>query len=145
LRGNPGGVGGMASGLAGWLFKEKTSLGTMKSRTAETNFFVYPQENPFLGRVVVLTDSGSASTSEVFAAGLQDLGRAKIVGETSAGAVLPSYFEKLPSGALFQYAITDYKSPNKVLLEGRGVKPDIEVNLTRQSLLEGRDVFIETA
>ena len=43
LRGNPGGLGGMAPGLAGLFVKEKTSLGTMKSRTEETNFFVNPQ------------------------------------------------------------------------------------------------------
>ena len=145
LRGNPGGIGGMASGLAGLLVKERTSLGTMKSRTGETNFTVYPQENPFGGPVMILTDSGTGSTSEIFAAGLQEIGRAKTIGETSAGAVLPSIFEKLPTGALFQYAFSDYKSPNKILIEGRGVKPDMEVNLTRRSLLENRDLYMETA
>lgn len=145
VRGNPGGLGGMAAGLAGLLVKEKTSLGTMKSRTVETNFAVYPQENPYLGQVIILTDGESASTSEVFAAGLQEIGRAKVIGNTTAGAVLPSIFEKLPTGAIFQYAVSDYKSPNKILIEGRGVKPNTEVKLTRQSLLEGRDIFVDTA
>lgn len=145
LRGNPGGMGGMASGLAGLMVNEKTSLGTMKSRTEETNFFVSPQPNPYSGKIVILTDGESASTSEVFAAGMQEIGRAKVIGQTTAGAVLPSFFEKLPTGAIFQYAISDYKSPNKVLIEGRGVKPDKDVKITRQSLLSGRDIFIDTA
>ena len=145
LRGNPGGIGAMASGLAGLLIEKQSSLGTMKTRTGEMNFSVFPQKDAFSGKIVILTDYGTGSTSEVFAAGMQDVRRAKIVGETTAGAVLPSVMEKLPTGALFQYAIADYKSPNKILIEGRGVKPDIEVNLTRGSLLKGQDLQIEAA
>lgn len=145
LRGNPGGIGSMASALAGLLMEKQSSLGTMKTRGSEANFAVYPQKDAFNGKIVVLTDYGSGSTSEIFAAGLQDIGRAKIVGETTAGAVLPSVMERLPTGALFQYAIADYKSPNKIFIEGRGVSPDITVNLTRESLLKGRDLQIEAA
>ncbi|MCD9187158.1 MAG: S41 family peptidase [Pyrinomonadaceae bacterium] len=145
LRGNPGGVGGMAPGIAGFLSKEKVSLGSMNGRASQTNFIAYPQSNPFLGKIVILTDHGSGSTSEVFAAGLQEIGRAKIIGETSAGAVLLSVFDTLPTGAIFQYPISDYKSPKNVLIEGRGVVPDTEVKTTRKSLLEGRDLQIEEA
>ncbi len=145
LRGNPGGIGGMAPGIAGLLVKEQTSLGSMKSRDNETKFIVYPQANTYQGKVIVLTDYGSGSTSEIFAAGLQEIGRAKVVGETSAGAVLPSVFVKLPTGATFQYVISDYKSPKNILLENRGVIPDTEIKLTRESLLEGRDLQLEEA
>ena len=145
LRGNPGGFGGMSSGIAGLLENEQTSLGTMRMRTAKQNFAVYPQENPYLGPVVIVIDGLSASTSEVFAAGLQDIGRAVVVGETSLGAALPSVFLKLPTGARFQYAIADFQSPKGVRVEGRGVTPDIEVRLTRKALLQGRDPQIEAA
>lgn len=145
LRGNPGGVGGMSNGIAGLLFEKAASLGTMKYRSGEMNFNIYPQKDAFAGKIIIVTDYGSASTSEVFAAGMQETGRARIVGETTAGAVLPSVIEKLPTGALFQYAIADYKSPKKILIEGRGVIPDIAVELTRQTLLENRDLQIETA
>lgn len=145
VRGNPGGIAGMALGIAGLLVREQTSLGTMKSRESEMKFVVYPQSGAFDGRVVVLTDSGSASTSEVFTAGLQEIGRAKIVGETTAGAVLPSVFDRLPTGAIFQYVISDYKSPKNILIENRGVIPDIEAKQTREALLEGRDLQLEKA
>jgi carboxyl-terminal processing protease len=145
LRGNPGGFGGMATGVAGLLVKEQTSLGSMKSRNNETKFIVYPQADTYQGKVFVLTDYGSASTSEIFAAGLQEIGRAKVIGERSAGAVLPSVFDKLPTGATFQYVISDYKSPKNILLEHRGVIPDTEIKLTRASLLEGRDLQLEEA
>lgn len=139
LRGNPGGVGGMAPGVAGLLTDKQSSLGTMRSRDGVLNFIAYPQPQPFLGPVVILTDYGTGSTSEVFAAGMQEIRRAVIVGETSAGAVLPSVFDRLPTGAVFQYAISDYRSPKNVLIEGRGVVPDIAVAQTRAALLAGRD------
>jgi len=145
LRGNPGGIGGMATGVAGLLVKQQTSLGSMKSRASETKFIVYPQTEIYDGKIVILSDYGTGSTSEIFAAGMQEIGRASVVGEQSAGAVLPSIFDTLPTGAIFQYVISDYKSPKNILIENRGVTPDTLIKLTRQTLLDGRDVQIEEA
>lgn len=145
VRGNPGGIGAMANGLAGMLTKEQFSLGTMKMRSGEIYFAAFPQAQAFLGPVVILTDAGSASTSEVFAAGLQEKKRAVVVGERTAGAALPSVFEKLPTGAIFQYAIGDFKTPGGVLVEARGVIPDVPVQLTRATLLAGHDAQLDAA
>lgn len=145
LRGNPGGIGGMSTGIAGVLEKEQTSLGTARMRSGHTNFAVFPQAGAYLGPVVIITDGGSASTSEIFAGGMQELGRAVIVGERTTGAALPSIIQKLPTGALFQYAIGDFRTPKGTLIEGAGVAPDIEVKLTRSALLEGRDLQLDAA
>lgn len=145
LRGNPGGVGQMASGIAGLLTDKSASLGTMQMRSGFQKFAVFPQSSPYLGPVVLLIDQLSASTSEVMAAGLQSMGRAVIVGESSAGAALPSIIQRLPTGALFQYAIADFKTPSGKLIEGAGVRPDVEVPLTRSSLLSGHDAQLEAA
>ena len=145
LRGNPGGIGGMAPGLAGMMITKEASLGTMRTRQGTTSFMAFPQENAFAGKVVILIDYGSGSTSEVFAGGMQDIGRAIIVGETSVGGVLPSVFDTLPTGAIFQYAVSDYRTPNNVLLEGRGVIPDIAVKQTRKALLTGADDQLDAA
>jgi C-terminal processing protease CtpA/Prc len=58
---------------------------------------------------------------------------------------LPSQIIQLPTGARLQYAIADFKTPKGVLVEGRGVRPDVEVSLTRRALLEGRDSQLEAA
>ena len=145
LRGNPGGVGGMAIGIAGMLAAEQDSLGAMKMRDGELKFRFSPQENAYTGKVVILVDGDSASTSEIFAAGLQELGRAVVVGERSLGAALPSVIQKLPTGALFQYAIADFKTPKGVLIEGRGVIPDLDVKRTRGALLAGHDAQLDAA
>jgi C-terminal processing protease CtpA/Prc len=88
-----------------------TSLGTMHMRSGAFTFAVVNQPNPYLGPVVILTDGSSASTSEIFAGGMQEIGRAVVVGDRTVGAALPSVFQKLPTGALFQYAIADFKTP----------------------------------
>ena len=114
-------------------------------RAGYQNFAVTPQSLAYSGLLAIILDGGSASTSEVFASGMQELGRAVIVGERSAGAALPSIIQKLPTGALFQYAIGDFKTPRGTLIEGRGVAPDVEVKLTRRSLLDGRDAQLDAA
>ena len=145
LRGNPGGIGGMASGISGHLCKEQASLGKMQMRSGYSNFSIFPQTLMYDGPVAILVDGGSASTSEILAGGLQELGRAIVVGERTAGAALPSLIQKLPTGALFQYAIGDFKTPKGTLLEGRGVLPNFPVPLTRAGLLAGRDLPLEAA
>jgi carboxyl-terminal processing protease len=145
LRGNPGGIGGIATAIAGRICDEQGSLGVMKMRSGELKFVFFPQENRYAGPVAVLIDGLSASTSEVFSGGVQEIGRAVIVGERSAGAALPSYIQKLPTGALFQFAVADFKTPKGVLIEGRGVIPDVEARYDRASLLAGRDAQLEAA
>jgi carboxyl-terminal processing protease len=146
LRGNPGGIGGMAMGMAGFLVdKPDQKLGTMYMRGAELKFSVIPRAHVFNGPVAVLVDGSSASTSEIFAGGLKDLGRARIFGTRSAAAALPSIIEKLPNGDGFQYAMANYISDGGKPLEGNGVVPDVEVKLTRKALLEGHDLVMDAA
>lgn len=145
LRGNPGGVTLMASGLCGWLTSREFSLGTEHLRMGLNRFIVYPQEGAFLGPVAVLIDHRSASTSEIMAAGLQETGRARVFGVCSAGAALPSQFKKLPDGDILQYAIADVTTPQGMVLEGRGVTPDQIVTTTQADLRAGRDPVLEAA
>ena len=145
LRGNPGGIGSMSNAIASLLETRRTTLGTMRTRTGQVHFAVFPKENAYKGPLVIMIDGRTGSTSEIMAAGMQESGRAILVGERSVGAALPSIFEKLPTGALFQFAIADFKTPKGRLIEGNGVIPDIEVLLSRRILLEGRDPQIEEA
>jgi carboxyl-terminal processing protease len=146
LRGNPGGIGGMAMGMAGYIVdKPDQRLGTMFLRDATLNFVLNPRAEQFLGPVAILVDGCSASTSEILAGGLKDLGRARIFGTRTAAAALPSVIERLPNGDGFQYAIANYVSEGGKPLEGTGVEPDQKIELTRAALLEGRDPVIEAA
>jgi carboxyl-terminal processing protease len=146
LRGNPGGIGGMAMGMAGFLVdKPNQLLGTMYLRDSTLKFVVNPRADIFSGPVAVLVDGCSASTSEIFAGGLKDLGRARVFGTPTAAAALPSAFERLPNGDGFQYAVANYVSEGGQPLEGLGVTPDVRVELTRTALLAGHDPVVDAA
>ena len=146
IRGNGGGIGALSMGMAGWLIGEKKiQLGTMYLRNQELYFAVFPRALTYDGPVAVLTDGLSASTSEIFAGGLQDLDRAKIFGTPTAGAALPSIIDRLPNGDGFQYVFADYVSKGGKRLEAVGVIPDVQIELTRESLLAGQDLVVQAA
>ena len=146
LRGNPGGMGAMAIGMAGWLVPEKDScFGTLSYRDNELKIVVNPRATVYSGSVAVLVDGLSTSCSEFFAGGLKDIGRALIFGTRTGGAALPSIVEKLPNGDGFHYAYANYLSGSGTVLEGVGVTPDVEVVHTREALLMGRDLALESA
>jgi carboxyl-terminal processing protease len=145
LRGNPGGLTPMAPGIAGWMSDRQLWFGRMQMRQGVMQFTAFPQEGAFTGPVAVLIDSGSASTSELMAAGLQATGRARVFGERSAGQALPSAFKQLPIGDLFQFAMADMVTPLGKSLEGAGVTPDELVERRRADLAAGRDAVLEAA
>ena len=153
LRGNPGGVGAMVMGFGGYFVDSVRSLGTMKMRQLSLNFVINPQRSrndgsqmsPFTGSVAILVDPMTASTSEIFAAGMQRIGRACVFGERSAGAALPALMNRLPSGDVFVHAVADFTDPDGKRIEGTGAVPDQEVPLSVKTLSEGRDGALDAA
>src|SRR4029079_19271517 len=125
----------MALGMAGYpVDKPNQRLGTMYMRDSTLNFVVNPRADVLSAPVAVLVDGCSASTSEIFAGGMKDLGRARVFGTRTAGAALPSAIDRLPNGDAFQHALADYISEGGRSLEGEGVIPDVEAKLTREAL-----------
>ncbi len=153
LRGNGGGVALMVSGIAGHFLDERVALGTMQTRDTELRVVANPRRvapdgrrvRPFAGPVALLIDGGTGSASEVFAGGMQSIGRTRVFGLTSAGAVLPAALDRLPNGDVLYHAFADFTTSAGVQLEGRGVIPDEEVSLTREDLIAGRDAQLEAA
>jgi carboxyl-terminal processing protease len=145
LRGNLGGISGLAPAIAGWFLKSPSSLGILTMRGVSLKLYVNPRPEPYLGPLAVLIDGLSMSTAEFLAGGLKDIGRARLFGETTAGAALPSVVEKLPTGDAFQYVIANYQSASGQVLEGIGVSPHVAAPPTRASLTSGVDTAMEQA
>jgi len=132
LRGNPGGIGAMAMGIAGHFTAEASELGEMKTRDAKLQFKTNPRTvssagiavTTYAGPVAILVNESTASTSEIFAGGMQFLKRAKVFGTRTAGAALPAVTMTLPNGDVFLHAIADYRLPDGTALEASGVVPD---------------------
>jgi carboxyl-terminal processing protease len=145
LRGNRGGLLGLIYGMGGLLETRPVSFGVMRTRAGWHDIVVIPQRSAYRGQLVVLIDAETQSAGEIFAGGLQESGRAVVVGERSAGATLPSAAKELPTGAILQYAFADFVTPSGNLLEGHGVTPNVQVKLSRRPLLAGRDPQLEAA
>ena len=153
LRGNLGGVAGMMMGAAGHFLNEPSTLGIMRSHGEEMRFVANPRRatdsgvpvEPFAGDVAILVDGLSASTSEMFAAALQALGRARVFGERTAGQALPAVATRLPTGDVLMHVVADFVAPDGTRIEGRGVIPDEVVPLTQADLVAGRDEPLECA
>ncbi len=146
LRRNGGGDDSVALAMANMFFDKPTQL--MITRTRKGDDFYYkskPSKDIFRGTVVILQDEQSGSASEQFAAGMQEAGRAVVIGKTSEGSDMDADAAKLPTGAYFVFPYGQPRTPKGYIVEGHGVKPDIDVSLTRKDLLAGKDTQLEAA
>jgi carboxyl-terminal processing protease len=153
LRGNPGGLAFMLTGISGHFLGERIPLGVMKTRDSELRFVANPrvvnasgERVPhYAGPVAILVDGLSGSASECFTGGMQSIKRARVFGETTMGQALPALFDRLPNGDVLIHAYGDFVTADGTRLEGRGVLPDEMVPLRRGDLLAGRDRALEAA
>ena len=153
LRSNPGGLGLMATGVAGHFLQEPTSLGTMHGRDMKIDFRTNPRTVDRAGNsigictcpVAILVDGHTGSTSEIFAAGLLDLHRAQPFGQTTAGAALPATTHNLKNGDVLLHAIGDFRTPSGNLVEGEGVKQQIGTPPTRGDYTSSPDCELRDA
>ena len=145
LRGNLGGSVGSMFGITGMFTDRDISIGTQIFKVGSENTIVRRQPKHFSGKIVILVDGLSHSAAEIFAAALQENGRAEIVGDRSAGEALPALTIALPTGAYFLYPIANFKTPKGNLIEGKGVEPNILIALDRKSLLAGKDNQLNAA
>ena len=91
--------------------------------------------------LVVLVDGGSASASEILAGALQDNKRAQLVGAKTFGKGLVQSVRPLSDGAGMAVTIAKYFTPNGKDINRAGIKPDLEVKLSKaqiQALVKDR-------
>jgi len=147
LRRNPGG-GTISLGITiGEFFDRAVDCGTFITRGGyrggKSSWQIGSAR--YGGSVVVLVDGATGSAAEIFAAVLQEHGRAAIVGRKTAGAVLASWYHGLPDGGELQLSRQDYVTPQGRRLEKEGVEPDVKVVRTVVDVRAGRDVDLEAA
>ncbi len=95
--------------------------------------------------IVVLVDGGSASGSEVLAGALQDRGRATLIGTETYGKGSVNVVRELSDGSALVITKARWLTPDHHMIEGVGLIPDIEVNITIDDIASGRDPRLETA
>ena len=95
--------------------------------------------------IAILQDEFSASGSELLAAALQENDRAIVVGARSFGKGTVSQAMELSNGGAVYVSIARWLTPDRNLIEGQGVTPDIEVELSVEDIEAQRDVALHRA
>lgn len=94
---------------------------------------------------VVLVNGSTASASEIVAGALKDYKKATILGETTFGKGVVQTLFDLSKGSLLKVTTARWYTPNGSSINGEGVTPDIEVELTYDDTNMGRDPQLDAA
>ncbi len=96
--------------------------------------------------LVVLVNEGTASASEITAGAIQDYGRGKLVGVTTYGKGSVQVFLPLvdEQGAI-RVTTARWITPNERQINDLGLKPDVEVQITKEDVAAGKDPQLEKA
>ena len=97
------------------------------------------------GPVTLLVNRHTAGASEMVAAFVKEYGRGKIVGTTTAGRFLLGSTFRVGKGYMVELPVATYRTWRDNLIEGRGVTPDVELELTIDELRAGRDLQMDRA
>jgi hypothetical protein len=107
---------------------------------------VAPREGKrYLGPLVVLSGPTTNSSAEDFIIELQYNGRAKVVGERTAGGAGNALVSRLPGGGTLMVSTFTALYPGGEDYVGVGISPDIEVRPTGDDIREGRDSVLDRA
>lgn len=95
--------------------------------------------------LIVLVDGGSASGSEVLAGALRDHERATLIGTKTYGKGSVNILHELSDHSALYVTTARWLTPDRHLIEGVGLIPDIEVEITEEDIASGRDPQLERA
>ena len=130
LRNNPGGLLSAAVETADLFLNQGTIVST-KSRSEGNQQFQALQGNEFPNiKLGVLINGRSASAAEVCTAAMKEHQRAWVIGEKSYGKGVVQKLFPLPNGAALQMTVSHYYTPNGNMIDGQGIRPDLELPWT---------------
>ncbi len=141
IRNNGGGLVTEALDIADFIVeKDATLLITTDKKQKEE--VTKAKTDPIINvPVVLLTNSSSASASEILAGALKDNNKATIVGEKTYGKGVIQELLTLTDGSGLKITTNEYFTPNRNKINKVGITPDVEVKLDEK--LQGQLVLEE--
>ncbi|GLK69810.1 S41 family peptidase [Hansschlegelia plantiphila] len=140
LRNNPGGLLDQAIAVSD-AFLERGEIVSTRGRNPDESqrFNARPGDLAKGKPVIVLTNGGSASASEIVAGALQDQKRATILGTRSFGKGSVQTIIPLGSNGAIRLTTARYYTPSGKSIQAKGIIPDIEVNEEIPADLKDKD------
>lgn len=129
LRNNGGGIVDEALEIADYIVeKDAVMLYEVNKNNKEQT--KKAEKDPIINMpIVVLTNENTASSSEILAGALKDLGKAKICGTKTYGKGVIQQVLTLPDGSGLKITTERYLTPKKIEINKVGIEPDEKVEL----------------
>ena len=129
LRNNGGGIVDEALEIADYFVEKDTVL--LYEVDKNNNEEVEKAKDDVLINMptIILTNENTASSSEILAGALKDLGKAKIVGTKTYGKGVIQSLLTLSDGSGIKITSEEYLTPNKTKINKVGIEPDETVEL----------------
>ena len=150
LRNNGGGIVNEALDIADFIAnKDSVLLYEVDKEGKET--IKNAKTDPIINiPIVVLVNKNTASSSEILAGALKDLGKAKIVGVTTYGKGVIQQILTMEDGSGLKITTEEYQTPNKNKINKIGIEPDEKVELpdnlkNKIVLTEDEDIQLKKA
>ena len=132
VRNNPGGVLSIVIDMADELVPKGKVIVQIENKQGQREQTVSKGTSAVVKPypIVVLTNKGSASASEILAGALKESAGAKLIGETTygKGTVQQSYDNQFGDGSLLKITMAKWLTPNGEWIHKKGIKPNIAVN-----------------
>lgn len=152
LRYNGGGSISEVLQMAGFFFNDQRPFGKFLRRDGDENqklrnFFAGVEGGQiYSAPVVILVSKYSASGSELFASGLQEFGRASVIGTQTCGCLLGiSKFYKMKGGGELHISDIGFLSAKGKIYEKIGITPEQIVELRIKDLRSEVDAGLNAA
>jgi carboxyl-terminal processing protease len=136
LRSNPGGILETVVDVASFFLKEGVVVDVVDNQGQHTASSVKPTGLSIDLPMVVLLDNYSASGSEVLAGALQDHDRAVLAGMKTFGKGSVNVLLSLSDGSGLYITTARWLTPDGRLIEGQGLVPDYEFELTGEEAIQ---------
>jgi carboxyl-terminal processing protease len=95
--------------------------------------------------LVVLVNEGSASAAEIMAGAIQDYKKGTLIGKKTFGKGSVQELLTIGDGLSLKITIAKWLTPNGRAINGEGIKPDVEVDLTDDDIKADRDPQLDKA
>ena len=142
LRNNYGGIVTSALKISNYFLEKDTPLIKLiyseKSGIKETVYTATNESRKYLNLpIVLLSNEGSASSSEILMASLKENDRAVVIGQNSFGKGTVQDIMKYKNGYI-KLTTAEYVDRNDVKINKIGIKPDIE---TQEEMIDASEYF----
>ena len=131
LRNNPGGYVDVAVKLAdNFLGSDKTIVYTL-DKSGKRHDYTSTEPKTALP-IVIITNGGSASASEILVGALKDYGLVTVVGEKTFGKGVTQIPYTFLDGSMMKVTDSRYYTPNGVCIDKQGIDPDVRVEMSEE-------------